>query len=403
MSTVQKVERPDHVPTGRVVDFDFYRDARYEPGDPHAGIAKLVAEAPPVFWTPQNGGHWVLAGHPELFEAVRNPEVFSNEKQGLPPTSYEPKQVPINSDPPEHEIYRLPLSKAFSPKAMVALQDDIRQLAVELIEKVRPEGRCDFATEIAEPLPVSIFMKLMGLPLEMLGEYRVWVNELLASGVPEVRGEALRKIGLGMSSIIKARMDQRRDDLISRLLDTEIDGRAVAFEEMQSYCLLLFIAGLDTVMNGMCFGIRHLAKDKALQAKLRADPALIPEAMEELLRRYTFTMPGRIVARDHEAFGVQFKKNERVLLMLPAADLDPREFENPLVFDLDRENKVHIAFNSGPHRCVGSHLARLELKILYQEMLSRIPTFSLDPERPAQTHGGHVIGFDSLGLVWDRS
>jgi len=398
-----RTPRPDHVPSERVIDFDVYRESEIVSGDPHTAVARVVASAPPVFWTPFNGGHWVLAGYPELFEAVRNPEVFSSRRGGIPPAPYEPKLVPINSDPPEHGIYRAPLAKAFSPKAMMALQDDIRSLAAALVEEVRPQGRCDFAQDIAEPLPVSIFMKIMGLPLDKLGEYRIWVNELLASGDPAVKGSASRKVVEAMSAIIKDRMSERRDDLISRLLDTEIEGRAVTFEEMQSFCLLLFIAGLDTVMNGMCYGVRHLAKDLNLQATLRADRSRIPDAVEELLRRYTFTMPGRIMACDHEAFGVRFKKDERVLLMLPAADLDAREFENPLAFDLERENKVHMAFNSGPHRCVGSHLARLELQILYEEMLARLPEFRLDPERPARTHGGQVLGFDGLGLVWDQA
>jgi len=396
-----RAARPDHVSPDRVVDFDFYREPEIVSGDPHAAVARVIAGAPPVFWTPFNGGHWVLAGHPELFEAVRNPEVFSSQRMGIPAAPYEPKQIPINSDPPEHAIYREPLARAFSPKAMMALQGDIRELAADLIEKVRPQGRCDFAQEIAEPLPVSIFMTMMGLPLDKLGEYRVWVNELLASGDAVVKGEAIRKVVEAMSAIIQDRMAERRDDLISRLLDTRIEGRAVTFEEMKSFCLLLYIAGLDTVMNGMCFGVRHMAKHPELQARLRADPSRIPDAVEELLRRYTFTMPGRILACDHEAFGVRFRKDERVLLMLPGADLDAREFANPLTFDLDREDKVHIAFNAGPHRCVGSHLARLELKILYEELLARLPEFRLDPDRPARTHGGPVLGFDSLGLVWD--
>jgi cytochrome P450 len=104
---------------------------------------------------------------------------------------------------------------------------------------------------------------------------------------------------------------------------------------------------------------------------------------------------------DHEAYGVQFKAGDRVLLMLPGGDLDPTEFPNPMSFNLERENKVHMAFNSGPHRCVGSHLARIELRILYEEWLKRVPTFSLDPDKPAKIRGGHVIGVESLDLLWD--
>ena len=397
MSDVAEMARPDHVAAEKVVDFDFYNDLSVD--DPHELIANLAKENP-VFWTPRNGGHWVLAGHPEIFEAVRNTEVFSSHRMSIPPTPYEQQQIPINIDPPMHAIYREPLSRAFSPKGMMALQDDIRNLAIELIEKVRPNGRSDFALDVAEPLPVTIFMRLMGLPLDQLGLYRQWVNQLLISSDPVRKTEAAQQVNEAMSAIVRDRMEKRENDLISVLLDTSIDGREVTFEEMQGFCLLLFIAGLDTVMNGMCYGVRHLAQHPELQAQLRADPSLITDMMEETLRRYTFTMPPRVINQDHEAFGVRFRKDDMVLLMLPGADLDGREFADPKNFNLDRENKVHIAFNSGPHRCVGSHLARIEMRIVYEEVLKRLPEFRLDPERPPVLHGANVIGFDSLPIVW---
>jgi cytochrome P450 len=154
-------------------------------------------------------------------------------------------------------------------------------------------------------------------------------------------------------------------------------------------------------MNGMGFGIRHLAQDQALQAELRANPKTIPEAAEELLRRYTFTVPPRKVAKDIVFEGLQMKAGERVMLFLPAADLDPGEFAGSDRFDLTREKKAHIAFNTGPHRCLGSHLARVELQTLYEQMLARLPPFRLDPQRPPKFHGGHVIGVDTLWIVWD--
>ncbi|CAN5182798.1 cytochrome P450 [soil metagenome] len=400
MNSIAQIAIPDHIRPDHVVDFDFYNDPRYHP-DVHEGLAKLVAESPPVFWTPRYGGHWVAVGHAALFQIVRDTDNFSSEKMGIPAPEVEFKQIPINSDPPEHALYRGPLNKVFSPKAMMAVQDEVRALAIELIEKVRAQGHCDFAHAVAEPLPVSIFLKMMGLSTDKLPEYRKWVGEMLVSNDGEVRGRAAIEVVGAMSEVIQARMDKREKDLISTLLDTEIDGRSITFEEMQSFCLLLFVAGLDTVMNAMSFGVRHLAKNPELQAELRANPARITDAMEELLRRYTFTVPGRILVRDYEAFGVRFKAGERVLLMLPAGDLDAREFPDPLAFDMNRENKVHIAFNSGPHRCAGSHLARIELRILYEEWLRRIPEFRLDPDRPATFHGGHVIGVDSLPLIWD--
>lgn len=147
--------------------------------------------------------------------------------------------------------------------------------------------------------------------------------------------------------------------------------------------------------------MRHLAGNPELQAQLRANPKTIPEATEEMLRRYTFTVPPRIVAKDIVFEGVQMKARERAMLFLPAADLDPKEFANSDSYDLNRENKVHIAFNAGPHRCLGSHLARVELQVLYEVLMVRLPTFRLDPQRPPTFHCGHVVGVDSLHIRWD--
>jgi cytochrome P450 len=181
----------------------------------------------------------------------------------------------------------------------------------------------------------------------------------------------------------------------------EIDGRPTTIEDMENYGVLLFIAGLDTVMNGIGHGVRHLARNPDLQEQLRANPKLVPEATEELLRRYTFTIPPRTVARDMVFEGVQMKARERAMLFLPAADLDPKEYAGSDQFDLNRENKVHIAFNAGPHRCLGSHLARVELQVINEVLTTRLPRFRLDPQRPPTFHCGHVVGVDSLHLLWD--
>lgn len=401
MTETAAVPRPDHVPADRVVDFNFYADARYAPDNLHAGIARLMEEAPPVFWTPRNGGHWVIAGYPELFEALRNTEVFSSAKLGIPSPSREMRLPPISYDPPEHAKYREPLSRAFSPKAMLALKDDIRALAAELIDPLVATGGCEFALDLAEQLPVIIFMKMMGLPLAQLAEFRSLVNTVMTQSDPQVRGAAILSINEAMAEIIRQRTVRRENDLVSTLLDTQIEGRAITHEEMMGYCQLLFLAGLDTVMNAMCFGALHLARNPDLQERLRARPQDIVNAVEEFLRLYSPVQVGRVITRDHDAFGVHFKAGERVLNLLAGSGIDAREFDDPLTFSLERTNRNHLAFNAGPHRCAGSHLARIELCVLYEEMLERLPPFQLDPASPPKLHGGHVLGFDSLRLVWD--
>lgn len=407
------VPKPAHVPDSAVYDFDMFTDPAFR-ADPHERIFDLLRHAPPIFWTPRNGGHWMIVSHAANFKAARDIESFSSrfatEEQlraiqaRMPPgTPRIPHAVPINLDPPDHTKYRAPLQKAFSPTAMLALKEDIRTLANQLIDAVKDRGRCDFMVDIAEPLPVRVFLKMLGLPLERLPEYRALVKDHLSDPEPDpIRSmQKLLRITAMLRPTILERKEKPENDLISLLWRSEIDGRPTTLEDMENYGVVLFIAGLDTVMNGMGFGIRHLARDVDLQRELRANPKIIPEAAEELLRRYTFTVPPRKVAKDTVFEGLEMKAGERAMLFLPAADLDAREFEGSDRFDLEREKKAHIAFNAGPHRCLGSHLARVELQTLYEQMLSRLPEFRLDPEHPPTFHGGHVIGVDSLHLLWE--
>jgi cytochrome P450 len=410
---IPAMPRPAHIPESVVYDFDMFRDPALL-ADPHERILDLVRTAPPVFWTPRNGGHWMLLSHAANFKASRDTESFTSRfvtreqleaiRAKMPPgTPHIPNATPINLDPPEHGQYRAPLQQAFSPKSMLALKDDIRTLANQLIDDVIGRGGCDFMVDIAEPLPVRVFLKLLGLPLDRQDEYRALVKEHLSDPEPDPRKVMMKllRITAMMRDTLLERREQPQNDLISLLWRSQINGQATTMEDMENFGVVLFIAGLDTVMNGMGFGIRHLAQNPDLQAQLRANPKMIPEAAEELLRRYTFTVPPRKVAKDLVFEGVEMKAGERLMLFLPAADLDPGEFAGSDTFDLKREKKAHIAFNTGPHRCLGSHLARVELQTLYEEMLARLPPFRLDPRHPPSFHGGHVIGVDTLWLTWD--
>ena len=400
-----------HIPDRLVYDFDIYHDPAYL-ADPHDRILELVAEAPPIFWTPRNGGHWMLMSHEANFGAARDTENFSSELvphdglmailATLPPDAERvPLSYPINLDPPLHGKYRQPLQQVFSPKAIDSLKKSIRELAGELIQSVVGQGHCEFMSVVAEPLPVKVFLKMLGLPVEKLGEYRALVREHLAQTDDTQALLTMQHVAAVMRETIMERKARPRDDIISLLWSIEIDGRPTTIEDIENYGVLLFVAGLDTVMQGMGHGVRHLAQNPAIQDELRHNPERIKDATEEILRRYTFTVPPRRVARDIEFKGVRMKAGERAMLFLPAADLDPREFPQADQFDLNREKLTHIAFNAGPHRCLGSHLARAELQILYQEWLAKVPAFRLDPDNPPTFHGGHVIGVDTLHLSWD--
>jgi cytochrome P450 len=374
----------------------------------------LWREASPVFWTPRNGGLWIVIGYDEVFTAARDAEHFSSSllspeqmqamMAGMPKDMPRiPQATPITIDPPEHAKYRAPLDKSFSPKAMMARKDMVRELADDLIGAVIDQGHCDVIPTIAEPLPVKVFLRLMGLSESRLGEFRDLVHQFLSRTLETVGDAASmgRKVADAMLGEIMARKTDPKDDLISLLWQTEIDGVPMTLELMEDYALLLFIAGLDTVINGMGFGIRHLAMNPDLQDQLRADPSLIPDAVEEILRRYSFAVPMRRVAKDVELGGWALKPGDRVALYYPGSGLDPRAFPSPERFDMKREDSTHLAFGAGVHRCLGSNLARLELQVLYTQFLARLPKFRLDPDKPVTFHAGNIIAMDSLPIRWD--
>jgi cytochrome P450 len=402
-AAVARVDIPAHVDPALVVDFDFFADHRYaEAGSPHGGLLKLAEDiGRGIFWTPHNGGHWFITDHELLFEAARMPELFSSRHASFPAApGEEPFYPPVNSDPPDHARYRLPLMRAFAPGRIRDLEKNIRAFAVELIEAVKDRGRCDFLDMVAEPLPIFIFMKLMGFDTARYREFREWAVAMSQPDV-EIRGQAYVDTMAMARPLFDERRAERKEDVLSFLLDEAVDGRPFDQAELDGMCIELFGAGLDTVVNSLAFTVEHLARDPALQDRLRGEPALIPEAVEEVLRRYSVALPARSVKVDGSFHGAQLKAGERVALMLPAGNLDTRAFPDAARFDLDRENKTHIAFNTGPHRCVGSHLARQEMIILVEEWLRRVPNIRLDPERPPTYRTGLVFAVTSLNILWD--
>ena len=393
--------RPAHIPAERVIDYDVYRGAFPETASGlHEGLYQLAeTHGRGIFWTPHNGGHWFINDFELLFEAARQPELFSSTQMTIPPVPEEPRLIPLFLDPPEHGLFRAPLMRQFTPGKMAAMEAGIRAFTNALIDAVEPAGRCEFVEAIAEPLPIKIFMRIMGMPLDRLREFRNWILDMLSPD-DDRRARSYANIAGLMDALIRERQAAPRDDLISHLLTLEIGDRPITYDEVQAYCLLLFAAGLDTVANALAFGMQFLASRPDLQARLSADPALIPEAVEELLRKFGVPMPARTAARDFRFGGAEIRKGERVMLMLPACNLDPKVFPDPWAFDLDRKNKTHVAFNVGPHRCIGSHLARIELRVFWEEWLRRIPSFRLDPERPASYRAGLTLAVQELGIAW---
>lgn len=407
-----KIKKPEHVPDALVYAFDYNTDPDYC-RDPHARAADLAKNAPPIFWTPFNGGHWMLQSYAAVNEALRDYETFSSEHFSpeafnsmmaeLPEEERIPAPVPICIDPPQHAKLRQPLYSTFSPKAVLAREREIRALAERLIDAIAAQGHCEFQHAVSDVYPVEIFLAMFGLPVEKEREYRELAKKHLSVITPDLSENMLmmQAIAAVMRETIIDRQHHPRQDIISMLWSLEIEGEPMSLDLMLSYCVILFIAGLDTVVNALGFGVRHLAADIPLQRRLRANPELIPAASEEILRRYAFVAPIRLVKKDCDFHGAQLKQGERVMMFIPGTSVDASIYRDPTRFDIHRENQTHMAFGAGPHYCLGVHLARLELRIMYETILGRLPEFRLDPDRPPTFHGSIIAGPSTIDLRWD--
>ena len=391
---------PDHVKPAQVYDFDLYGDAHF--GEQlHESLARLRETAPPLFWTPRNGGHWVLTQADQIQQVVMDPAYFSVREMQIPRVPNPPKFIPLSLDPPDNQPYRAALMPAFSPKAVRALEEKIRHWARRIIDEAVAKGHCDFIYEVTEIFPVSIFMELMGMDLERLREFRLVAEHFFANvnNAPELEKAVGSIVGI-MTEYIVAKQQRPDDSLISQLCQAQINGRPILMEEVQNMCLLLFVGGLHTVTNLAGFAYWHLAENPELQRTLVEHPERIPDFVEESTRLFGVICTPRIVAQDTERFGAHFKRGEMVLNMLPMAGRDAQANPDPDRFDLDRKPREIMTFSKGPHLCVGHFLARSEIRILTEEWLQRIPSFRLEPGARQEYTLGTTFGLKHLPLQW---
>lgn len=392
---------PDHVPPERVFALDIFHDPRLFP-DPHQGWAALRETAPDLFYTPLNGGHWVATRRATILEVLRNTTDFTNHYLNIPKSEAPSDLAPLSLDPPDHTPYRQALMGYFSLPAVRRLEGPVRDWTKRLIDAVLDQGECDFVRAISGVLPVSVFMELVGLPLERLWEFRAWVDESFQTADTAARQAVYGRIFGFMNEVIEARAKAPGEDLISQIIATEVDGRPLGVEGARRIAVLLFVGGMDTVANAMAFAMRHLATDEALQARLHREPEAVSGFVDESLRRYAFTNTNRMVRHDTEVLGAPMRAGEMVNLCMILGGIDDRAFDDPLRFDPDRANASdHVTFGGGAHKCVGRHLGRMEMNILFQQLSQRMKSIRLKPGAPPVIRAGHVLSADSLWITFE--
>jgi len=391
---------PNHVPESLVLDFDGYRplvgDASY-----HESYARWQDRGvPPVFWSPYNGGHWIIANRQVLAEAFADFSRFSSAQGASvdPVDPARPKLVPIEADPPRQQIFRKLFSPAFMATALKAREQEARALAIELVEQLKPMRRCEFVTDFAQHLPIRIFMKMVDLPESDRLTLLPLANAQVAVDSP--KHEAMAKLFEYAGRHVAARAVNPGDDLISKIATAEVEGRPIAMHEAVGVTALLLIGGLDTVASMMGHIMHFLALNPDHRRQLVEDPAIVASATEEFLRRFALTNPGRTVVQDIDFHGAPMRKGDKVMLATPFAAVDPADYPEPLKVDFRRKSNTKTVFGAGPHVCPGSMLARIEIKILLEEWLPRIPDFGLDPDDPPRIRTGVNGSVEYLPLIW---
>ncbi|WP_326818584.1 cytochrome P450 [Streptomyces sp. NBC_01762] len=349
-------------------------------------------------------GYWVVTDGEAVQRALQDWETFSSASV----TALNPDPtflwIPEMLDPPLHTDWRRLLGSEFSPKAIAAREPEIRQVAVELIDDLCGRDGAEVLDEFARRFPTLIFMRLMGLPEKDLDRFLDWVDSMLHLSFEEDpdhsrQMSAMQAVSAYFEEQIALRRAHPRDDLLSRAMTWEIDGEPISDRDMHAFCILMFQAGFDTVPIAIGWALYHFATHPEQRSAIVADPSLIGMSVEEILRVYSFVVPARKATRDVEVGGCPVKSGEMVMLPLAVSNRDPERYENPLEVDPHRSTSNHIAFGSGPHRCLGSHLARLELNVAVQEWHKRIPDYRIAAGQDLE-QTGNMYGVKSLRLEW---
>lgn len=397
-------------PANLVVDFDIYDQSLAQPVDTvQERVAELAGKGPVVYST-AHGGHWIVTRYKEIHEVLRDAETFSSYPNNLVTgPGGMGKFIPIELDPPEHTGYRTALQPLFSPNRMKALTAQIRSVINDLLDGFASKGESEFIADFAHELPTRVFLALMDWPIEDAPLFTEATDVVLVGkpGASEEESQQARAVaGMQMLGYFQKMVDDRRanpgDDITSVLIHTEVeleDGkRLLTDEELNRMFFLLLIAGLHTVQGSLAWSIIHLVNNPDQRDALINDDALIPTAVEEILRIEAAVVPGRCATRDVELGGVQIKKGDQLILMLCSANRDPSEFEEPDDLDLERHPNRHLSFGSGAHRCIGSHLARIELSLALEELHKRIPDYDLVDSDPPLLHASQVRGCARLPI-----
>jgi cytochrome P450 len=375
-------------------------------------LANELREACPHFYNKYtaDNGYWVFTRYDTVQDIYKTPEVFSSESI----TPWEPNPiyrfVPTQIDAPDHIKYRRILNPWFSPTAMESAAPTIREICRSYIEPLVSRGHCEFVNDFALLYPTAAFLNVIGVPTHFTQLFAGWVEDFFRGFGGDPAG--LEKMSTALSEMRvfwTEQLDDRRKnpgkdgDLFCYLMKADFDGHPIDNDVMLDMCTVLTLAGVDTTRGELSYMFHHLALHPEDRHRLINEPELTPLAVEEVLRYYTIIFgDGRKVTRDIEFHGVQLRKGDMVYGLVSGANRDPRHWEQADEFVIDRKRNNHFGFASGPHRCLGMHLARREMTIATEEWLKLIPDFGLATDTQLlERGGGSMMALDTLPLRWE--
>ena len=400
---------PAHVPHELVYDIEVLNDPNTL-DDPYSVTEGVIETLPPLMFNLNPPGRaapglWVATRYEDVREIYQNTDLYSAGHQSAPQLAVGETftMIPLSVDPPDHAKYRILLNPWFSPKSVNALEPKIRATINELIDSFEAKGECDGAYDYARIFPVKVFLNLMGFPVEKMDEFLVWEYDILHNfGDQERLKRGVRNALAYVRGFIEEIRVKPNDGLASHIVHGQVEGRPVTDDEIIGMIFFLWVAGLDTVAATTTMILRRLALFPDVQQTLRDNPDMIPEAIEEFLRFQPLVPAMRQVRHDHLFRGVMLKAGDQIAGWNNTGNFDPAEFDHPRELRFDRAQNRHFSLGGGPHRCLGSHLARRELRIAIGEFLRRIPQFTLKPGADRKVTPG-LPATTQLPLVWKAS
>ena len=354
-------------------------------------VFKLMRDDMPVMEVEMGSGRGVLLTRKaEIDEALRHPEIFSSNMDAVDLKNKRP-MIPLQIDPPDHKKFRKLLDPLFAPRKMALLDDEVSALVNHLIDGFIDRGEVDFAKEFSIPFPSQVFLTLLGLPLDELDRFLVMKDGIIrpdhvtgkpygSQAVHDYQQKVADSVYDYFEEVLDQREVERRSDLLSHFLDAEVEGDRLSREDILDICFLFLIAGLDTVTATLDCMFSFLAQHPEHRRQIVESPEVIPNAIEELLRWETPVMGvARVAVEETELGGCPVHAGDAVMIMLGSANTDETEFPDANQVSFNREVNRHIAFGGGIHRCLGSNLARLELRVALREWHKRIPEYEVEP------------------------